>query len=199
MRIGHIIYVSGALISVAGFVMAVVYALGVGSGTEVSSYVVRENNRPFRSFEIDLDPSMNPLRFQANAVVITSMQDKSEWYRGTLYLGNNAVGTHRLNFQGERDQLGRVGSPVRPQDVVNVESAGRYRYEVRDGRVSGRSAVERLEISVLRNVSSMEWSRLLKYLGVFFGAALFGTLFGEKPSFVAKLEDEERTRKMHGE
>jgi len=199
MRIGHIIYVSGALISVAGFVMAVVYVLGVGSGTEVSSHVVRENRRPFRSFEIDLDPSMNPLRFQANAVVITSMQDKSEWYRGTLYLGNKAVGTDRLSFQGERDLLGRVGSPVRPEEVVNVESAGRYRYEVRDGRVTGRSSVERLEIAVLRNVSLMEWPRFLKYLAVFFGAALFGTLFGEKPSFVAKLEDEERMRKIRGE
>ena len=182
--IGGFIYLIGSVIATVGFIMPFWHLYRVSnSGEVIRTYTVTENSRPFRPFEIDLDSQMNPLLFDVSATVNTSRHSSTDWYRGTLYLGNSAVAMESIIFSSKPDSFGFVMAPARELEVT---AAGRYRYVVDD--VNKRNAVIHMEITARRNVSKFEWRYVIWGLVILGCGGLICTFFGDKPDFLRKYD-----------
>lgn len=189
MRAGHVVYLIGSLIALVALSMgAWDIWRSLSSGTPVAKHVVRENLGAFRSFDIDLDPGMNPMKFIVSAKIDTFKHSKTDWYRATLSLGGKTAVSQAITFHEPTNAYNEAGFQSME---FKVETRGRYRLAVDVGSTSSVSGgVLRMEVQTLRNASPLQWQRLLWYFGVFAGAWILAVVLGEKPAFLQKMEDD---------
>ena len=179
------------LVTLAGFGVIGYALLKSGrSGTPVFSDVLNRMAEPLKAFEVDLDPSMSPLRIEYSARVdrrytgeITS--DQHYLYTVTITQDRKPVSrlATRFTLAAEVDASGKKMAPQHFAGASlnwdKVPDAGRYRFEMAPQTGPHHQyAIQNVSVDMRRNVKGVEMKKIWWGIGLILGAALFQFLFG---------------------
>lgn len=192
MTAWHYFYLAGMAVSVFAAIMLLrdLYISG-RSGTVVAERTLRTfGSREWKSFDLELDPSMNPLRFSVTARIDTSAIDTQESFHGRLMLQGREAASHSVSY--DRNSK----SEVPAASYLSVSSPGRYTYVP---NASGRAWwVTAANVEVKRNVHVPGFWRIVGWIALFFGAAALAEMLGDRPPFMVRAAEDAKERERLG-
>jgi len=156
-----------------------IYCAGF-SGKLASEHIVVAQGGGFRPIEIDLDPSMSPVRVEISGTLRKrSGRAKPVGYHVALLDGRTVLLEKSANFElGEKDRDSVASSIV--LGTATVLEAAKYAVRVRGGNVDRDTvAISDVRISVWRNAREANMKIVWWGIGVMLAGLLIGIATGD--------------------
>ena len=185
---GMIATVIAGILEIAGlwFLGSAWYRWGA-SGEVLYSGGIQSNTGSLRRVDLDLDPSMNPLRMWLSADVVEmerGLTTKYSYVGVSLQLHGRAVVKESAAFtiEPDRDRDGKRnprqgGTSINFPDF-SVAEPGRYQLVASSSDLGPRAAITNLKVEVRRNVKGWDVKRVWWGVGLIVFGGLLQWMFG---------------------